>query len=473
MSSLQLNIPDVASKRLAITCYSDGRRKVQISSNLLDMFGFSQGTKVVERTLDSGGYMVELAENSCLPNKVKKIYRREYKTRKSNPFETVFETTSKAILKSIPISSTHVHVTMMYGRLIVKDVIDKVAKRLNKFMTSNNPLTTFSMCSSGVDAAAAQSVGMDIVSALDWRPSEKRDHQDFTESGMLSFLANIKGIKHFFNEDIYDVSSKYIKHVTSKSPSNLLTVSLQCDDFTGVKNSKAKTDSLVDLSSTLDMCIPILNCIRELQFPMILMENVCQFGSSDIGKLWDLHLRRMGYFTFSKNIDCRDHEGNSSRKRLFHFATSLPVPFEWPQETQRSTVPFWDRYIKGNEERFRDVSHSKSIQKGKETGRLRIIDRIKPHSPTPLKSQLRMCKDSVVIEGQDGKILFPDEALLKDLMTIPQSFNLNVVTSTLASEIIGQAVDYKLYQEIIKSVKDHIGLARPMISTQQLELSAV
>ncbi|MGF1827514.1 hypothetical protein [Vibrio splendidus] len=80
-----------------------------------------------------------------------------------------------------------------------------------------------------------------------------------------------------------------------------------------------------------------------------------------------------------------------------------------------------------------------------------------------------MCKDSVCIEGENGEILFPDEALLKELMTIPNEFNLDISTTTIASEIIGQGVDYSLYKQLMLSVKQHIELCRPSNDSNQFQ----
>lgn len=458
MHSITINSPTVVSKRLAITEYSDGRRKVQISSNLLDAFGMPTGTKVYERKLDSGGYVVELAQTNLFAKKPKHIYQREYKKRAANPFETVFETTSKAILESIPTTCKFVHVTMMYGKLIVKSVLDQTAERINKFLTNKSPFSTFSCLSSGIDAHAAQSVGFDIVSGLDRRPNEARDKKDLSESGMLSFLSNVKGLKHFFNEDIYDVSPNYVEHITKNDPSNLLTVSVQCCDFSQVKSKSLVSQSIENLTSTLDMIVPVLSLIDKMKYPMILLENVAPFGTNPIGDVWELQLRRKGYFVYSAVLDSREHQGETSRKRFFSFASSFPVEFNWPEKEEKKTEPLWNRLIEGQQERFRNVTHSISLQKGLESGRIRLIDKVKPYAPTPLRSQNRMCKDSVVIKADGDQLLFPDEQLLKELMCIPNEFNLDVVSTTLSSEIIGQAVDYTLYQKIMLKIKAHIEL---------------
>jgi DNA (cytosine-5)-methyltransferase 1 len=103
----------------------------------------------------------------------------------------------------------------------------------------------------------------------------------------------------------------------------------------------------------------------------------------------------------------------------------------------------------------RDVTHSNSLQKGFDSGRLRMITRESCHSPTILKSQLRMAKDSVILFNE-GRMYWPTESLMKMLMGISESFSLENCSQTIASEIIGQSVDMKLHDMIIRSVKRHI-----------------
>lgn len=64
-----------------------------------------------------------------------------------------------------------------------------------------------------------------------------------------------------------------------------------------------------------------------------------------------------------------------------------------------------------------------------------------------MKSQDRMAKDSVVIfdEQRDNKLFFPSKEMMTELMGIPKQFNLNVVGQSLMSEIIGQSVEYPMY----------------------------
>lgn len=85
---------------------------------------------------------------------------------------------------------------------------------------------------------------------------------------------------------------------------------------------------------------------------------------------------------------------------------------------------------------LRDVTHSKSIQDGEKVGRLRVIEKNSIISPTMLKSQNRMAKDSVVIRTEYGRYLFPGNEMLKRLMGIPESFDSSCVGDTIESEIV-------------------------------------
>jgi len=455
---VQVNVPgNLASKRLkVINPTGEGRRKIQISSNLLPLFGFEANTKVTERSLGLGkGYIIEPAENFPLKN-VKKIYSRTYKRRRNNPFETVSETTSKKVLDdSIPLSTLVVHVTLMQDRIIVKPMMNNAFERMSQILNAKDPLTVFAACTSGIDAHASVKAGFKITSLLELRPQESRDKRDLTETGALTALANLE-IDNLFNEDIGQVSTEYLAWATKNNPASVFTLSLQCDEFSVAKSKSLKEKSLTDLSSTLDMAYDGLRLIEKLQFPIVLLEQVPGFSSSPIGRMWDLRLRRMGYQTHEALIDARDHDGCTSRKRFFHLATSLPVEFNWPESKERSDKTIFERFIAHRINDFRDITHTSSMKKGIETGRLRIINSESKYAPTILKSQSRQAKDSVVIQKDTGEILFPDLALQQTLMGIPEEFNFNAVNSEQCSEQIGQAVDYPLYNMIMMKIKDHI-----------------
>lgn len=458
-STLDVNIPSLASKKIKITQYENGR-KVQISSNLLVLMGFEKGAAVIEKSLGKGkGYSVELAEplaNGEFPTRVKRIYSRTYKSRRNNPLELSFETSAKSILdEAIPQNVKYVHITMMRGRLVVKPLMEHIADRLSSVIKAANPFTVFSACTAGVDVHAAHSAGFEINSVLEWRPQEKRDNRDITETGLMSVLGNVP-VKHVFSEDITEVSTEYLHWATKNSPSTCFTVSLQCDDFSNVKSNKNKELSHMDTTSSLDMVYDGLRIIGKMLFPVVILEQVAPFAKSDLMKMWDLRLRKWGYKTQELIADARDFGGLSSRKRLFHVATLLPSEFNFPESTPRRDTPVWDEFIAPRIDDFRDISHTSSMAKGLETGRLRTVDKESVCFPTVLKSQARQAKDSLVMLTDDGKVLFPDEALLKTIMGIPEGFKTNLTNGEQASEIIGQSVDYPFYKELMTNVKAHI-----------------
>jgi DNA (cytosine-5)-methyltransferase 1 len=103
----------------------------------------------------------------------------------------------------------------------------------------------------------------------------------------------------------------------------------------------------------------------------------------------------------------------------------------------------------------RDISHTATIYEGIKSGRARIIRPDSQFAPTVMKSQNRQTKDSVYFE-KDGRYYIPSEALLRDLNGIPEDFNLETVSSTIASEIIGQSIEYPMHHSILKNVRNHI-----------------
>ncbi len=63
-----------------------------------------------------------------------------------------------------------------------------------------------------------------------------------------------------------------------------------------------------------------------------------------------------------------------------------------------------------------------------------------------------MAADSVVVMPDPDTVLWPSEALIKEVMGM-EDFKLNCVSADIASEQIGQAVHRTHYQEILKCVR--------------------
>jgi DNA (cytosine-5)-methyltransferase 1 len=189
------------------------------------------------------------------------------------------------------------------------------------------------------------------------------------------------------------------------------------------------------------------------------IEQVPQFSNSDIGKMTRVRLQKLGYKVYDGIYDARDYGGITSRKRNYLIATLLPVPFVPPVATPRNSLPIWEEVIEPfiKADKLREVSHSKSIQDGIKCGRARIINRDSVSAPTVLKSQDRMCKDSVIIvDDVRDVIYFPNEELISKLMGISKEFNLGICSKSISNEVLGQSVEIPLHSAILKSIKEHI-----------------
>ncbi|MCG9576080.1 DNA cytosine methyltransferase [Vibrio tubiashii] len=476
MNTANVYIPhDFASKRLKITKYPNGKRKIQISSNWLPLFKFEKGVPVVEQVLSSNdGYEVLLAEEATQTNsKRKRIYQRTYSKRVNNPLEVLYETTSKKILDVvIPSSCEFVHIIFQSGRLVVKPWFNALAQRIEKFKQSDNKLSVFAALTSGIDAYCCTREGFAVNSLLECRPQAKRDKCDLTETGALTAISNVS-VQQLFNEDINYIDVEFVKQAVEKNPSSLLTISLECCEFSNCKSNKHKEGALEDLSSSLDMLFDGYRLIDALQPPMVLLEQVSGFGTSSLGKAWNLRLKRMGYTVYEMSYKASQLSGITHRPRYFSFATSLPSQFTPPPPEPANTNPLWGWLIEPYLGQMRDVSHSKSLQDGKACGRLRTITETTTIAPTLLRSQQRMAKDSIVCETPDGRFLWLTEEQERMLMSVPESFSLANTSKTIASEILGQAVDVSVYEKLIRSVRTHIELFINSVSSPNSQLSLV
>ncbi len=451
------NIPNIATKQLKLQDCKAGK-KIVISTNWLPLFGFEKDTKVVEELIGVGqGIKIRLAKRS--DKRIKKVYSREYKGRKNNPFETLMDIRRQDLLeKAIPSDTEKVHVTFKYGVLTIVPITNKRARAIEKFKHSKNRLGTFLACSSGVDGFSLEKKGFTIETLLEYRPNEKRDKNDLSETGALNALANISP-KYLINEDIMNLDLEKIAELTCKSETSLFHISLQCDDFSNVKAKSLKDNSIIDTSSSLDMAYDMLRMVEKFSFPAILIENVRGFSQSDIGKMTQVRLQRLGYKVHNMIFDAREFGGKTSRVRNYMFATLLPAEFSLPTYEKKQECSLWEEFIESKilNNELREVSHSKSIQDGISTGRARVITRSSLSSPTFLKSQDRMAKDSVVIFDEiRGKIFFPSNELASQLMGISQQFDFSLVSKSIESEIIGQSIEVPLHEAILDSIKEHI-----------------
>lgn len=451
---LNINIPKVATKQLKLQSCNAGKKLV-VSTNWLVLFGFEANSRVKEELIGKGkGIRITLVNKD--ESKTKKVYTREYKSRRNNPIETMLDIRSQTLINdAFPEDTQTVHIQFTYGEVLITPMDNRKAAAIKQFKKSNNEC--FIACSSGVDAVSMVKKGFKIETLLEYRSNEKRDKNDMSETGALNAIANVE-VNHLINEDIMNLDIERIAKLCSRSNYTNATFSIQCDEFSNVKANSLKNSALDDGTSSLDMVIDAINIISKFNFPTVLVENVPNFFTSDAGKILIARLNRLGYKTYLDKFDARDFGGLTSRVRGYLFATMLPGNFKMPTPTEKNNIPIWD--LLNFDERIadgelRDVTHTSSVQEGIKTGRARLIKRNSLNSPTILKSNSRQCKDSIYIYDEvSNKYYFASNKLLSELMGIQMDFS--GVGGVIESEIIGQSIEVPLHEQLLDSINKHI-----------------
>jgi DNA (cytosine-5)-methyltransferase 1 len=463
LNEVDFHIPEVATKQLKVQTVQD-KRRVTLSSNLLLLAGFEGNvSQVIEESLGEGqGFIVRLAsQEEIAEGKTKKVYTREYKSRSANPLkrkEHLIQISRQDLIdNALGKSCTHVHVTLRYGEIIFKPIKQEQFDLIQD-IDSETPINTFVAMTGGVDCHVLEKSGFAISAVVEYRPQEARDNTDYTELTSMSVLANCKP-NVLFNEDIYTLDVQRIAEVLVDTPITFSMFSLQCDDFSTLKTHQQRENSVADLSSTLDMFIPMLNIIDKLKNPVVLIENVPGFQDSPINDVVRLQLMRRGFTVHQDVFDARDYGGHTSRKRTYLVATTLKAPFEFPEKTAPAPhvwpaviEPNWDEIVK------KDVTDTKVAKDSITTNRLRAITEDKHFAPTLTKSQGQDAKDSVVVQ-KDGRIYRLPVRVQKLLNGISDSFNLDWMPVDKAAQVIGQSICCNLHEAIIGSVKKHIQLS--------------
>lgn len=338
---------------------------------------------------------------------------------------------------------------------------------INSTFDNKDPLSAFTVCTAGVDISALEADGFSNHMALDWRPHEKRDFKksicketgevkvtltDKSDTGAISAAINGRNIKVLFNENIYEFDVDTVKGLFK--PFNFLHLSLQCDDFSCLKNKKDRQKAIETLDTTTDMIFEALEMIEKSKVPTLMIENVRNFSNSIEAQLFETRLRALGYNVHKEVLTATDFDGMTNRQRCYLFASTLTSPFAFP-EPVKQTRHAWNDVIEPNLDQLRDVSHCKSVVKGVETGRIRTIKPGDAKAPTITKSQSRQTKDSFYVEI-DGKFFMPTNEMLMKLMGFMEGFDISAFSSELATEIIGQSIEVPMHRKICQSVKQHI-----------------
>lgn len=461
VKEIVVNIPTVATKQLKLrTC--KGKRRVTLSSNWLVAFGFDGSKNVVETALGEGkGISVRLAGDNDL--KTKKVYSRIYKYRSANPLnpvagrkERLIEISSQELINhALGPNCMFVHLTFLQGEVIFQPVVKEQYELLQR-VDRHTKINTLVAMTGGVDCHALENNNFAVDTVLSFRPQDKRDKTDYTEFDCMSVLVN-SSPRVLINEDIYEICPKRLSTLIGDTPITVGHFSLTCEEFSNLKNNSAKAKSLDDVDSTIDMFIPMLDILRHVKFPVLVIENVEGFINSASNDILKLQLRRLGYRVSQGVFKANQQGGNSLRKRMYLIASTLDAPITLPPPEIVETANIWDKIILPNWDEIEqlDVTDTKVIKDALETGRARIINAEKGFSPTLARSQSQCPKDAVICE-RDGRYYRLPVSVQKAINNIPESFDLDWAPLDKASQIIGQSICYSMHERIMQSVRSHI-----------------
>lgn len=440
-------VPEVVTKDLAVGHRGD-RRRVVLSSNFLRMFGFEPGVRhSVEPLPGLGGLRL-----ACDPAGSQQVYERSYASRRNNPFEAQVHLENQALLDAgLPGYTERVHFELRQGEVLIRPLANRTFG-IRRKMANVRDLAAFVAMTSGVDVRCLADCGFRIDSVLEYRPREKRDQADLTETGALNVLANARP-RVLINEDISKLDMATVERLMADGPPvSVLHLSLQCDDFSTLKSAKAKAAAVESLETSADLVYDGLRLIETVRPAVVMVEQVAGFATSPEGRLLAVKLGKWGYHVSGAVLDARDHGGLTSRARYYLVASVWPG-FEMPAATPRQggVWPVVESYLAG----CRDVSHTKAVADGVATGRIRLITPESAHAPTVTKSQARQTKDSVYVKV-GGRYYLPSQALLARLNGLPADFSLDLVNSEVAAEIVGQSVDVPMHEAVARAVRQHI-----------------
>lgn len=166
--------PSNATKQLKLQNCSSGRKLV-VSTNWLPLFGFEADSRVKEELISKGkGIRISLVDKE--EANTKKVYTRQYKSRKNNPIETLLDIRSQKLINdAFPEDTENVHILFSYGEIVITPISNRKNKATKQFKSSKNKFNTFLACSSGVDAVSLVRKGFSIETCLEYRPQDTHD----------------------------------------------------------------------------------------------------------------------------------------------------------------------------------------------------------------------------------------------------------------------------------------------------------
>ena len=422
-------------------------RKIRLSSNLLRNFGFTPQTRLAVHH-DSRALILAPDEGGSI-----KVHERRYGGTRSR--EAVIELASQQLIdRFLPSGYDRVHFTFERSRLTLRPVCPHLFHIRKAFRTVDT-LHAFMALSSGVDAAAFADVGFRISAALDWRPPEARDRSDLTESGIQTFLANHQP-SLVFNEDLTTVNSLNVGAILRRKlgPIACLSIGLQCDDFSSVKSAALKRTECQEFRpSSRELGYYATKLLENVRPASCLIEQVPGWLSSESAAVMGAVLRRLGYHVHACILNSADYGACTTRRRCYFVASIFPG-YEFPKPTGENRIPLSEALAE-EVPKMRDVSHTRTIAKARDSNYCRFTPLSAVTAPTILKSQHRQTKDSIYFELGD-RLLFPTVNALRTIQGIPASFDFGQVSAEVATEQIGQGVDFGLHAAVAQSLITHL-----------------
>lgn len=443
--------PKVITKNLAFNRVG-GRRRVRLSTNFLSMMGFSPEDRV--QVVPSKG----MTGFSVVPDLFgeHKVHSRRYT--KDNPLESIIEFASQSMIDAaFPSYTERMHIEMTRGRVVFSPMANRV-HAIHSRLRKTKGLHAFVGLTGGVDIHCMEQLGWRAEVVVEWRSPEKRDGiRDFSEVNALNCLRN-GSPSIVLNEDIYHIEIDRLQRLFAQAPPLALAhYSLQCDDYSLAKSGKAKAQSIEEGTSTLDMLYPMLKQIEVIQPAVVLIENVPAFAKSNAGTITELSLRRMGYHVSTETLSALDYGATQSRTRTYMVASIWPN-YAPPAPIGRNETTLNDVILRHISD-CGDVSNSSLLAnraakkaRGRELPPFITVD--STYCPTIMKSQDRV-DDAVFVEHQGG-VFRAKAGLIKELMSVPSSFDVSWMSVEKGIEVLGQGLDYKLHHAVMSSITDHV-----------------
>lgn len=423
-------------------------RKIRVSSNVIREFGFTPATRL---GVVSSGKAVVLSPQA---DGLIKVHERGYAGLR--PPETVIELSSQPLINGLlPAGWNRVHFTFETSRITIRPVAPQLFHIRKEFRRVRH-LDAFMTLSSGLDASAFAAAGFRISAVLEWRPPEARDDNDLSETGMRTFLANHQPLLAF-NEDLTTINPRTTAALVRQKIGIVacLSCGLQCDDWSLAKSATLKRAEMAEFApSSRELGYYATKLLEEVRPASCLIEQVPGWLNSESAAVMGAVLRRMGYHVQARVLDAADYGALTTRRRCYFVASIFPG-FEFPLPSTMNATPL-GTLLADEIPLMRDVSHTKTIAKAKQSNRARFTPLTSTVAPTVLKSQNRQTKDSLYFQTESGSLLFPTINALRTIQGVPTSFDFSHVNSQIASEQIGQGIDFPLHASVARSLLCHL-----------------